>query len=230
MNLKHSVFSSLKLQQSRRVSALHGHRKTWFTSSSTVSQVCSCYRVLARFLTLYLVSREIPDPAKNEPKKHDFGGFFPEHMATDLEAFARHRKSGKSGSLKINVDDVRMLDRRHEDLVTTHFAAFEKTESCFLLSGDMMRARTNAWTISAMNWRPRLPRRGKRRRRSKRGRLRRRLDDKTISRTTTPRNRMRRTNELRAALATSRRGALCGYAPPGRAPGSRCAWGRGSAV
>ena len=68
-------------------------------------------------------------------------------MATDLEAFARHRKGGKSGSLKINVDDVRMLDRRHADLVTTHFAAFEKTEFCFLLSGDIMRARTNAWTI-----------------------------------------------------------------------------------
>jgi len=38
-------------------------------------------------------------------------------MATDLESFARHRKGGKSGALKINIDDVRMLDRRHADLV-----------------------------------------------------------------------------------------------------------------
>lgn len=43
-----------------------------------------------------------------------------ERMAQDLEAFAKHRKGsksqGKTQHFKINVDDVKMLDRSHEEL------------------------------------------------------------------------------------------------------------------
>ena len=44
-----------------------------------------------------------------------------DQMAEDLEAFAKHRKGAKAmekgGKVIINVDDVRMLDRRHVEMV-----------------------------------------------------------------------------------------------------------------
>lgn len=40
-----------------------------------------------------------------------------ESMASDLDSFARHRQGGKKQSVKVNTEDVRMLDRRHDGLV-----------------------------------------------------------------------------------------------------------------
>ena len=51
-----------------------------------------------------------------------------ERMAQDLEAFAKHRKGSKSQGqiqhFKINIDDVKMLDRSHDELVSFFLHCF----------------------------------------------------------------------------------------------------------